>query len=419
MYVGRAAPGGGGGGGGGSGDILTVRPQPGILKSIHANNIVDTNICPGNTCWFSRQDGQNGPWKNWCGGVFAAGYSTHGAMLYQGGGHFGGDGTQITGFDLTTRQWFSLGTNPPTDYLDQLDLNWCDFPWNGGHIVPATHTYSNPFYVAPQYAGNTRGKWVLPYNVYGPDVRGANGNLQPHAVDLDTGVQERFTTNHMTPAGMDGFGSSVVDTNRGIAWCMNGSYGLNNAKIDLTQTTKTLVAESTFYASGWNHCARYVPSTDFIVAMYCAYQQNALLMNIFDVSSGTPVGVAFTTPPGTPTMVHGSGFGFDWCPDTGKFYVYEGFGTTTLYVLTPPALRANWTNGSLWTWSTETMGGETPTAMTELFTSGGGDSVFSKWMYNPHPDVKCFMWSQGTVARTSPDGVSRPGAFQLYRPLGT
>jgi hypothetical protein len=182
-------------------------------------------------------------------------------------------------------------------------------------------------------------------------------------------------------------------------------------KIDLTQPSKTIVPVTSFWAPGYYFSPCYVAAKDMLITAWCDYGTTRVKMNGYDLASGTPVEFAITQ--GSAVDVIRDVLSLEWCPDTGKFYGYEGYGSNKLYVLTPPA---DWKSGT-WTWGTETMGGETPVDINVMFPGGTGGQPLTKWRYNPA--LKCFMWSQGTTVRTSPDGVARAGAFQLYRPLGT
>lgn len=396
---------------------MALRPEPGMLKSVHTNSLTSVNVCPGDACWYSSGGSkQSGPWANWCGGVFASGFSSLGAVLYQGGGHLAYDGAEIYAFDLSVCKWVLIGTNPATDIKASLDPNWCDYenpPGSGNFWTPATHTYGNVVYVTPALAGNSKGSWLLTFINFGES--GISGSQQPHAIDLATGLQSRFTTNHLN-TGADGYGCAFVDTTRNIVWGTTGKDTNLHYKIDLNVAagSRTAIPVSSFYTGGWNFTARYVPSKDMTIVMWCDYGTTTVKLAVLDLATGTPVKLDSAGVMAAHTM-RGPGFGFDYCPDTGKFYCYNGFGETTLHVLTPPT---DWRSTTApWVWSTEEMGGETPVALTEIMVSGGGDGPYSKWLY--HPSIKCFMWSQGRATRASPDGTVRDGAFQLYRPLGT
>lgn len=403
-YLGRLRPGGGS-------NIMSLRPTPGLLKSVHANDLSALNPCPGNQCWYSEANKQNGPWALWTGGVFAPDYSTYGAMVYWGGGHQGYDGTEHYVFDLTTQQWSRLGNPIATDFHADIDATWCDYQTLAGPVVAALHTYAGPVYLSPTQGGGPKGSWCMPFNVYGP-LNGIQGSYNPHAVDLATGMWSRLTAAPYTqtyPGGPNG--CCFVDTKRGVIWGMMGNDDNRTIKIDLMQSTKTIVPVTSFYAPGTYALPVYVEAKDLTIAAYVNYGTKTIRLKGFDLATGTPVEFTITQGSSVDT-VFGPGMGMDWCPDTGKFYLYEGVGTTLLYVLTPPT---NWKTGT-WTWSTETMGGEAP-ANTNEVQQTQGPMPFTKWKYNPA--LQCFMWSQGTVSRPSPDGTARTGAFQLYRPLGT
>jgi hypothetical protein len=387
-------------------------PAPGVLKSIHLNDLSTLNPCPGNNCWYTEADGQNGPWSLWTGSVFASDYGPYGAMVNAGGGHGGYDGTELYISEITANGVMHKRLNDPVpfNFLSQVDTAWSDFLYEGNYVVPATHTYSHPTYLSPLNGGGVKGSWCLPFNVYEN-----TGGLQPHAVDLDTGVSTRLTTNtlSLSGGGSGPYGGSFVDK-RGVLWAMPNQNATQHGKIDLRQTPKTLVAANGFSAPGYYFIPVYVESKDMMMGFYCNYGQTTPRADGFDLSSGTPV--AFPLPitvTGTVPTVRGPGFGCDWCPETGKFYCYEGVGDTTLFVLTPPA--GDWKTGA-WTWSTEVMGGEAPVNINVARPNGTGGNPFTKWKYNPA--IKCFMWMQGLDQRLSPDGVMRKGAFQVYKPLG-
>lgn len=384
----------------------------GELKSIHLNDLSDLDPCPDGLCWYSQANKQNGPWVLWTGAVYAPDYSALGAMVYWGGGHSGYDGTEAYLFDLTTRMWSVLGAPVATDYLADIDPTWTDYLQDEGYVPPASHTYSLPTYISPANGGGTKGSFCLPYNVYGPDEANEvpGNNFAPHVLDLATGQWSRLTTNTWAPTfGGGPNGGSIVDK-RGVLWSMPGFGGNVHAKIDLLAETKTVV-EANFWAPGYYFVPCYVPELDVMICPYCDYGTTEIKLVGYDLSSGSPV--AFTITQATTRDALGPGVGIDWCPETQKFYLYDGSGETDLHVLTPGAV---WDQDD-WTWATETMGGEAPADAAEVF--GGpmdSDQVLSKWKYNRA--AKAFMWSMGTVARQCTDGVTRAGAFQLYRPLG-
>lgn len=413
-------------------------PSPGQLKSIHLNSLSAINPCPSNSCWFSGNNRINGPWTNWCGAEFAPDFSTYGAMLYWGGGHMGSNDTAFSVFDLTTQKWLRLGSVPAADattgitndtsFYDKIDQTWCDYvdPEHSdkGPIPPASHTYSIPAYVSSKLGGGAKGSWVLPFQVWGPYTRSTDGQVlgggfKPHAFDLASEVWTRFTPSPYeavdkanTPSG-----ASFVDTKRGVLWSLPFSNGRDNIKIDLNTGVRTIVSTNSdyVYGPGYNSVIRYVESADLAVAMWSDAGTNHLVgVNLYSTSSGSLVNLG-QIKLSNAAPAAGDGFGFDWCPDTGKFYILSQSRSNVLNVLTPPPM-GQWTTGN-WVWSTETMSGETPVTIESVSPGGQGSLVLSHWTYNP--SLKCFMWAQGTASTTSPDGVTRDGAFQLYRPLGT
>ena len=387
-------------------------PAPGQLKSVHTNDLTSVNACPGNNCWYTESTGQNGPWTNWCGAVFAADFSELGAMIYWGGGHGGYDGTEFYIFDLTTQTWSRLNNPVPTDFSANINKEWCDTSYEGQPVVPASHTYSHVVYISAAAGGGPKGSWCLPYNVYGQGFSG----YKPHAVDLATGTWSRLTTNTTDPSYVYGsYGGCFVDTKRNVIWGMAGTEGTVAGKIALASKPTIVENVNGVYAPTIYFVPVAVPEKDMMIAC-SVYEDGRKIISLtgYDMSSGQPVGfgIKFATP---QTVTRGAGIGMDWCPDTGKFYLYEGFGSTTLYVASPPA-DGDWKNGT-WTWSTEIMAGEQPANVVEVVPSAQGAQPFTKWKYNTK--LKCFMWSQGTTKRASPDGQIRAGAFQLYRPYGT
>lgn len=377
-------------------------PDPGQLKSVHLNSLSSLNPCPTATCWYSESHKQNGPWANWNGAVFAPEYSQYGAMVFWGGGHGGYSGTEYYIFDLSTRQWSRIGEQIPEGFTVS---DWYDYQVNGSYVVPALHTYCHPIYISPSQGGGVKGSWLMGYNVGGP-----GSNIQPHAVDLATGVSTRFTSNKQEIYLANGpYGGAFVDTNRNVAWLLPGHNSDQNAKINLASTPKTVELVSSFWNPGYYFNPVFVQAKDVMIAAWL--DGSTIMINGYSLATGTPV--AFTVTQGSTRTKNTAtnGLGFDYCQHTGKFYAYEGYGDTTIHVLTPPD---NWTSGT-WTWATETMGGEAPIDLLEVGGSSG-QQPFSKWKYNP--SLKCFMWSQGTVSRQCTDGVARDGAFQLYKPVG-
>lgn len=394
-------------------------PVPGKLKSVHANELTSLNPCAGNNCWYSESSGQNGPWVNWCGAVFASDYSEFGAMVYWGGGHGGYDGVEAYVFDLTTQMWSRIGEPIPYDFLPETSADWCDVLYKGQHVPPASHTYSHPVYISRANGGGAKGSFCLPYNVYGGGPGSGNGSngYRPHLLDLASGTWSRWTTNTMdVPASYGPYGGSFIDAKRNVFWGMAATEGQSAVKVDLNKAVKTFELVTNVGAPTMYFVPIHVPEKDMAIASSIyGNGEGVIAMTGFDLSGGKPVPFAIKFAVPQICDIRFPGISIDWCPDTGKFYLYVGLGTSKLYVATPPS-SGDWKNGT-WTWSIETMGGEVPVNALEVAPGAQGVQPFTKWKYNRK--LKCFMWSQGTVSRMSPDGKLRSGAFQLYRPLGT
>lgn len=421
MRVGQTAGGGGQPGAGGSVDLMTIRPAPGYLKSIHANSLSSVSAPQG--AWYTWSSGQNGPWSNWCGSVFASDYSQHGAEVYFGGGHFGYDGTEFYIFDLTTQLWSRLNDPISTDFRHLLTNDWDDLGASGGYVQPASHTYSHVTYIPAAAGGGTKGSWCLMFIVYAEPAD--NGDVlpgyKPHAVDLATGAWSRLTDNTANPSeyAYGAYGGCFTDTIHNVMWGFAGTESGTVAKIDLTANPRHITLQNIAGGGSYTYAVPvFVPEiVQTVQVSIYGDGQNRITLNMYDLASGTPVVYVptFAAPISTPTGR--AGLGVDYCPDTEKFYCYEGLGTNVLYVATPPAGGvANWKTG-IWTWGTETMLGETPVSVLEPQPGAQGAQPFTKWKY--YRSVKCFGFSGGLASRASPDGVLRDGAYQLYRPLGT
>jgi hypothetical protein len=380
------------------------------------NSLSSVAAPPG---WYTESSGYNGPWTNWCGAIFAGDYSEHGAWVIWGGGHGGYSGTELYIFDLTTQLWSRLNDPIPYDFLRDTSADWCDVLYGGQYVPPPSHTYNIPVYISAAQGGGPKGSFCMPYNVYGggPGEGAGTVGYRPHACDLATGVWSRFGTNDVQVSGGSGsLNGCFVDTNNNILWGMVMTEASSAYKLDLMLTPRVPVLQGFVYSPSQYASYCFVPEKNMMVAAWI-YEDGTgrIKLRTYDLTPGRPVGVDVTLAAPVSSERGGAGISIDYCPDTNKFYLYEGFGSNTLYVATPPA-SGDWINGT-WSIGTETMGGEAAANVLTVASGALGAHPFSKWRY--HRGLKCFMWSQGTVVRASPDGTSRDGAFQLYRPLGT
>jgi hypothetical protein len=390
-------------------------PAPGGTANVSLNSLVALNPCPTNNCWFSQSSKQQAPWRNWNGAAWAPGFSPHGALVFWGGGHGGGEDVGLSVFDFTTGLWSRVGPqNPATsDYTTQLDAEFYDYNHQGDYIVPALHTYNYPAYVPPNVSGSgAKGSWLLPQL-----VGNANSGAKPHAVDLQSGRWTRFAA----AAGVSGqspYAGSIEDTRRGrVWWGAMDQTSLNMLDFNEPHPRRVNVvrlqpAGASFAFGGYYARHVYVPESDMAVGFWCLYGQTRVRGEVFDMTSGQPVAMSAGNWP--EMHVNGAGFGVDWCTHTQSFYVYEGRGSRRVLKLTPSSLEFH---QCTWTWSEEPF--NDPAWEPNPNNDGrGGAQAMSKWRYIPW--LRCFAWSDGpNYSARCADGVVRDGVMQLWRPLGT
>ncbi|HSV51242.1 MAG TPA: hypothetical protein VLJ57_03945 [Burkholderiaceae bacterium] len=375
------------------------------MANISLNNLSPLNPCAATSCWYSGSGKQAAPWRNWCGGAFAREYSSHGAVIYWGGGHGGGDDHSLYLFDFSTRLWSRIGpTLPSAPYA--LDSTWSDFQHEGSYIVPGLHTYNYPSYVPPGKSGvGAKGAWILPALVSGP-----GGNV-PHAVDLASGQWTRFS------AGKAGgftapYSGTIEDTKRGRIWW--GGAGAHDYRwMDYNEAhPRTIKTVNSRWFGGWYDRFVYVPEADMAMGFWCDFGQTQFKAVVLNMSSGAPVAVASNAIP-AKTML-GAGFGADWCPITRKFYFYEARARAAVSVLAPSSLDFS---SCTWSWGEETFTGAAP-AWIASGTGSGGEIALSRWRYVPA--LRSFAWSDGPrYSAVCEDGATRDGVMQVWRPLGT
>lgn len=389
-------------------------------NSINLNTLSSVDDCPSGTCWWSGSSRQRSAWRNWTGASHNWANGDRGSISHWGGGHGGGDNHALWDFDLNSRLWRRIGpSNPPTDYIAAVDApgnDWNDYLWEGSYIVPSLHTYNYPAYVPPGYPGaGTKGQWILPHLVGGPNSGG-----KPHAVDLSTGVWTRATSNFAVTDNGETYSGSIYDSKRGrLYWAAIGAFRFN--RIDFNDPAPRAVSQVTITGGGGNfafggYYARhvYVPEADMALGLYTYYAQTNIRGEVFNFASGNPVSMGVITS-SLPVLnfVHGAGFGFDWCPITRAFYLYEGRGTATVYKLTPSTL-----NFATCTWTLTTESFSNPAWDSVTGNTALGPQPMSRWRYIPW--ARAFGWSDGPDASgVCVDGQTRTGIMQLWRPAGT
>lgn len=394
-------------------------PAPGQSANISFNDLSAINPCPANNCWYSGSSKQAAGWRNWTGAAFASGYSPHGAMIFWGGGHGGGNDSSLYLFDFTTGKWSRLGpNNPGSDYTGSdgqsgLDASFYDYLYEGSRLVPALHSYNYPAYAPPGVSGSgAKGSWVIPQL-----VGGSNSGAKPHAVDLATGIWSRFSTGAGSSAQQP-YAGSIEDTRRNKLWWASMEQSTinmldwNQSHPRTVQTLPVLPKGSVHAFGGYYARHVYVPESDMAVGFWCQYGKTGILGEVLDFSSGRPVIMAGARWPAMEAV--GAGFGVDWCSATQAFYIYEGFGAKRVLKLKPSSLEFHECS---WTWSEESFANAAwePTGQGD---GRGGAQALSRWRYIPW--LKCFAWSDGPGFKAlCVDGMNHDGVMQLWRPLGS
>ncbi len=413
------------------------------------------------------------------GSTWAPECGASGAWLLNGGSD-GAQLAQITyAFDFNSMSWMCVGApvNLPPNFewanyywngafyeqkpssgprapasTEARDPVFYDYRWGDSYIKLANHSYLHNAYVPEASGGGKKGSIYLPCSSYSHDRGDAdprNGKVDtftPHLINLHTGKGRRAVAAPVANAGSsDGFSgfsqtNSVRDTTRNKIWhLLNG--GSNAYVIDLNSgppytSSLHVVQKASGGNFGWISVANsawiYVAEADCMVGFSPAGSNSippevpgAMLHTyLLSMSTGVPVGLHDDTATLVPTrsMPRGGALiGATWVPASvvggaGKFYLYEGFGDTFAYTLTPSSL--NFATCS-WTWGRESFTGPTP-VFKQAPISGDGQrqAVQGKWQFVPA--LGCIAWHDGpNTSGLCVDGVTRNGIVQLWRPPGT
>jgi PKD repeat protein len=338
---------------------------------------------------------------------------------------------------------------PSTEARDPV---FYDYLWNGSYIKLANHSYLHNSYIPETLGGGKYGSLMRPCSSYSHDRgdsdprNGVVDTFTPHIVNTYDGKGSRAVSapvNGITTGdGFKGFSQTIAvrDTTRDKLWYFINS-GSTAYWMDLTSgppyTTGThtvqKVGGGTFgwiavSNSTWIYCEEadcmvgFVPNNSNSIPPEVS---NApLQVYLLSMTSGVPVGLhtdtSFLVP--TQNMPYGGVLvGATWVPASrvggvGKFYLYEGFGDTFAYTLTPSSLNfATCT----WTWGRESFTGATPVFKeTRIPGDGQRQAIQGKWQWVPALDAIAYHDGPNTEG-ICVDGVTRKGIVQLWRPPGT
>jgi hypothetical protein len=366
-------------------------------------------------------------------------------------------------FDWANYYW--TGTNylqkpdglpRPIASTEARDDVFYDYLWNGSYIKLANHSYLHNAYVPESQGGGKNGSLLLPCSSYSHDRGDAdprNGKVDTftlHLMNLHSGRGVRAVTAPVAHAGeTDGFKGftqtiSVRDTTRGRLWFLRN--GVPQAQyLDLTggaapyavtaHTVQKVSGGNADYTVTANSTWVYVPEADAMVAIYptnansipAAAPSGLVGVQVYSINgSGNLIDqerADFQTrlPIATYSFPKGGVLvGVAWVPASvvggfGKFYIYEGFGDTYCYTLTPSSLDFT---SCTFTWGREDFSGATPVFKNAyLNTDWQRLGVQGKWQFVSA--LGCLAWQDGpNTSGVCVDGTTRQGIVQLWRPPG-
>jgi hypothetical protein len=451
-------------------DIAKYIPSVGFRANVNLNNASDVDFdivsgVPAAQRWWNGY-GQGGSFagtvNDYSGNVWAPNYGTAGALVCHGGGHGGNLGQIAYVFDFGTLRWRQVGAPrniPPTiaewtycsNHItnagggnEQRDTAWLDYNYNGSFIKFADHEYLQNGYVPPSAGGGPSGSLYLPQSTYSQDPgvvdprTGVAYRWAPHLLDLETGVMRRATAAPLGAWAAYSATATILDTTRNRLWFFRHNGAAASYHNLASGPPYTLQTHTIQRAGGGN--ALWVPTNNtawlYIAEADCmlafaparqnegnpAVQNGAMQVYVYSMASGVPVDLGRNAAVGQYPIANG-GFliGCTYVPASvvggaGKIYLYEGFGETFCYTLTPSS--TNFATCS-WAWGRESFGGPVPPFKVGVSLSDAQRrAVQGKWRYVPA--LGCIAWHDGPVTTgVCVDGVTRNGVVQLWRPPGT
>jgi len=459
-------------------NFTDYRPAVGNIANVNLNGVAEADFdtafgslndgakrwwlgygfAPGLKAWTSMVTSYSGT-------TWAPEYGNLGGMVVHGGGHGGNIGQFSYVFDFESLKWRQVGAprNLPPDFdwagylsppsstktnaagpSDSRDPDWMDYLWNGSYVAFSDHEYVQNGYVSPAEGGGRLGSLYLPQATFSQDpgvadpFTGIAFQHRPHLFDLATGKVTRATS--ATLGTWNGYSATLTikDTTRNRLWFFPNStpacsYLDLSSGPPYTRVTHTIQKASggnaTWFSAN-NSAGLYVPEADAIVVFSPTRQNEGnpatadgpLTLWVYTMGTGVPVDRETWTDPSVPTqnMAHG-GFivGCAWCPwvgANGAFYLYEGFGATYCYVLTPSS--RNFATCT-WTWTRESFGGATPVYKSAVNLSDA-QRLAPQGKFVPVPGLQCIALHDGPdTTGMCADGVTRDAIVQLFRPPGT
>jgi hypothetical protein len=361
--------------------------------------------------------------------------------------------------------WNGTGWAVDSGVTDERDTVYFDYDWRGSKIKFANHSGLHNAYIPESLGGGKNGSLWLPCSSYGQDrgfddprtrIGGVPGTgtvdtWTPHMMNLHNGYTRRATSAPVNGISTgDGFVSigktnTVRDTTRNRLWYFTQGVATayyhdlasgppySSASHVIQKVSGGSADYTVAYCATWT----YVPEADAMVGIYPTNSNSitGVVPPSYDVGvqiysingSGLLVDqerANFQARLPIPTYVFPKGgvfVGVAWVPASkiggvGKFYLYEGYGDTFCYTLTPSSLDFT---SCTFTWGREDFSGASPVFKTAY---GSGDwprlSAQGKFQYIPSKGV--LMWHDGpNTSGVCVDGVTRNGIVQFWNPPGT
>lgn len=448
-------------------------PTVGARLNVNANNASDVDYdlisgIPAANRWWRGYGQTSSAFRSmvssYSGSTWAPEYSSAGAIVVHGGGHGGNIGAFGYLFDFTDRLWKIVGApgNLPTNLewagytnfadnnsynpaLEQRDPDWLDYNYGGSYIKFSDHEYLQNGYVSPSEGGGPKGSLYLGQSTFSqdpgvPDPRtGISYRWAPHLFDLATGVMTRATATTYGAGSWAGYSATLAikDTTRNRMWFFRSStphihYHDLTSGPPYTRTAHTIQKASggttTSFGQISNCSGLYVEDADAIIIWQPsganssppAIANNPVGFRLLNMATGLPVDLLRSGMPSQNFAYGGLLVGCAWVPASGvggvgKFYLYEGFGDTFMYTLTPSSLDFT---TCTFTWGKESFTGPTPPYKDAASLSDGQRrAAQGKLVYVPAYGV--LAWHDGPVPTgTTYDSATRNGIVQFWRPPG-
>lgn len=363
-------------------------PEPGTFKDISTNTLFQVRP----TGWPTSESA--GPFANWAGGVYCAGFGSDGGYAVYGSGHLS-QGTPLWSgvwvFDLATLGW--LGRNVPSQPLLE---NSTDYDQYGQSIVPATlghpytpHTYDGLVYQPTANGGGSDGSMIQLCSP-GTPIAGAKRVLRfdlSSASDVPTRVIDNLA------AASDSFPASCRDMTRGGFWVTSGTGQGTLSFVSFADWSVTAYPGVAFNSYG-NTSLVYVPDRDCIVALSSGSGGVGTDVRVCPIVGGVPQGWALVVQAGSMPDARAGGV---WSTILGCIVSYKGTDSyaadlSSGYVVHKLAVPSNLVSGT-WSWTTETLtgvGGAVPQV-----TRDGNNNVLNNGSWSRFveaPSARCFLF---------------------------